>query len=89
MYGYYLMASLGPQYKNLLWWKQYMTNIQLTQFFTVLVHSIQLLFVPDCGYPYQQAYAMIILMIFFILLFSHFYVQTYLNKPDDKEKKRN
>lgn len=31
MYSYYLIAALGPQYRKYLWWKKYMTWIQLVK----------------------------------------------------------
>ncbi len=29
MYTYYLIASLGEPYKRYLWWKKYLTSIQM------------------------------------------------------------
>jgi hypothetical protein len=29
MYTYYLIAALGPRFQKYLWWKKYMTWIQL------------------------------------------------------------
>lgn len=29
MYSYYLIAALGPQYQKYLWWKKYLTTIQM------------------------------------------------------------
>ena len=29
MYTYYLIAALGPEYRKYIWWKKYMTWIQL------------------------------------------------------------
>lgn len=29
MYTYYALAALGPAYQKYLWWKKYMTTIQL------------------------------------------------------------
>lgn len=29
MYAYYLIAALGPRFQKYLWWKKYMTWIQL------------------------------------------------------------
>ena len=29
MYSYYALAALGPAYQKYLWWKKYMTSIQL------------------------------------------------------------
>lgn len=31
MYTYYLISALGPKYKKYLWWKKYMTWIQLVK----------------------------------------------------------
>src|SRR5436189_3395297 len=29
MYGYYLLAALGPQMQKYLWWKKYITTMQI------------------------------------------------------------
>lgn len=29
MYGYYLLAALGPRVQKYLWWKKYITKLQL------------------------------------------------------------
>ena len=31
MYTYYLLAAMGPKMQPYLWWKKYMTVMQLTQ----------------------------------------------------------
>ena len=31
MYTYYLVAALGPQYQKYLWWKKYLTTIQMVK----------------------------------------------------------
>lgn len=31
MYTYYLLAAMGPQYQKYLWWKKYITNIQMVR----------------------------------------------------------
>ena len=36
MYSYYGMAALGPQYRKYIWWKKYMTSMQLVRFFIKL-----------------------------------------------------
>lgn len=35
MYSYYLLAAMGPQYQKFLWWKKYITNMQMVS--TVIV----------------------------------------------------
>lgn len=29
MYFYYMMAAMGPQYQKYLWWKKYITTLQM------------------------------------------------------------
>ncbi len=31
MYSYYLLAAMGPAYKKYLWWKPYITKMQLVR----------------------------------------------------------
>lgn len=50
MYTYYGLAAIGPHLQPYLWWKKYITRLQLTQFVLVLLHCFQLLF-RDCDYP--------------------------------------
>nr|QWC69491.1 fatty acid elongase 3 [Tigriopus californicus] len=81
MYGYYFMAALGPRFKRFLWWKRYLTWLQMVQFFVIAIHSVQLLVVEDCGYPWEYAYVVLALMVFFLTQFANFYVQSYLSTP--------
>ncbi|KAL3200657.1 hypothetical protein MRX96_012938 [Rhipicephalus microplus] len=50
MYTYYFLSSIGPKAQKYLWWKRYLTQLQITQFIVAMVHgSIPLFY--DCGYP--------------------------------------
>ncbi|XP_050342335.1 elongation of very long chain fatty acids protein AAEL008004-like [Nymphalis io] len=40
MYTYYLLAGLGDEYKKYLWWKKYLTILQLIQFAVIVAHSV-------------------------------------------------
>lgn len=31
MYSYYLLTALNPKYKNNLWWKKYITQLQIVR----------------------------------------------------------
>ncbi|CAG0922375.1 unnamed protein product [Notodromas monacha] len=85
MYLYYSLAALGPKYQKYLWWKRYLTTIQMVQFLLVLLHALQLLFV-DCNYPKVFVYAIITHAILFIGLFTDFYIKTYVKRKDGKKK---
>ena len=41
MYSYYLLAALGPRVRPYLWWKKYLTKLQLTQFVAIFLHAAQ------------------------------------------------
>jgi phosphatidylglycerophosphate synthase len=37
MYSYYLMAAFGPRYQKYLWWKKYLTVLQMVGWLFVVV----------------------------------------------------
>ncbi|XP_043274331.1 elongation of very long chain fatty acids protein AAEL008004-like [Venturia canescens] len=81
MYSYYLLTSLKL---GKLWWKKYLTQLQLAQFIAILYHFSQLLWVPDCGFPLWPIAILIPQNIFMIVLFADFYYKTYIKKRPEK-----
>ncbi|KAG5306256.1 ELOV4 protein, partial [Acromyrmex insinuator] len=79
MYSYYLIAALGPKYRKYIWWKKYMTWIQLVQFGLMLVYLV-LILIMDCRTPKALTYFFSTIVIIFIYLFSDFYRQAYKKK---------
>ncbi|KAH7969903.1 elongation of very long chain fatty acids protein AAEL008004 [Rhipicephalus sanguineus] len=79
MYIYYFLASLGPSIQKYLWWKRYLTRIQIVQFFIMIVHASIPIFV-DCGYPVVLLCIGIPQVILILGLFLNFYVQSYLSR---------
>ncbi|XP_054761925.1 very long chain fatty acid elongase 4-like [Lytechinus pictus] len=89
MYGYYFLSALGPWIQPYLWWKRYLTSLQLLQFFTVLIHCMFVMY-QQCGFPNGYVWALIAYLISHILLFSNFYIQAYVVKAKKgKSKKSN
>ncbi|XP_049954171.1 elongation of very long chain fatty acids protein AAEL008004-like [Schistocerca serialis cubense] len=80
MYTYYLLAALGPRFQRYLWWKKYLTVLQMVQFVLVMVHAFQLLFI-DCDYPRAFVWWIGMHAVMFYFLFSDFYKQAYKRKP--------
>ncbi|XP_076686850.1 stuck in traffic [Andrena cerasifolii] len=76
MYTYYLLAALLPQYHKYLWWKKYITRLQMGQFCLAFLHSCQLLFY-DCVYPRWSLILILPNAMFFYFLFDDFYSQAY------------
>ena len=40
MYTYYMLSAFGPEVQKYLWWKKYLTSLQLVQFTIILVHNL-------------------------------------------------
>lgn len=79
MYSYYLLAAMGPQMQKYLWWKKYLTALQMVQFICVFIHAFQLLFI-ECNYPKAFVFWIGMHAVMFYFLFSDFYKQAYIKK---------
>ncbi|XP_026813756.1 elongation of very long chain fatty acids protein AAEL008004-like isoform X1 [Rhopalosiphum maidis] len=79
MYAYYLLAALGPNVQKYLWWKKYLTTLQMLQFLAIMLHAFQLLFI-DCNYPKAFVWWIGMHAVMFFFLFKEFYKQQY-TKP--------
>ncbi|RXG57555.1 Elongation of very long chain fatty acids protein 4, partial [Armadillidium vulgare] len=76
MYLYYGLSSFGPYMQKYLWWKKYLTCIQLVQFSAAGVLGLRAL-IAGCEFPLWMQYALVIYMLSFIILFSRFYKSSY------------
>lgn len=88
MYGYYLLAAMGPRLRPYLWWKKHVTTMQLVQFLTVILHGAQLMVTECPGVPFPITSWVAINALMFLLLFSDFYIKSYLAKKSSKQAKR-
>ncbi|XP_076439832.1 very long chain fatty acid elongase 4-like [Babylonia areolata] len=86
MYTYYALAAIGPHLQPYLWWKRYLTRLQLLQFMAFLVHSGYNLTI-DCDFPRGYTIAVFAYAVSLIILFGNFYYQTYTLKTREKKKK--
>ncbi|KAL2089947.1 hypothetical protein ACEWY4_014635 [Coilia grayii] len=78
MYFYYGLSAAGPRFQKFLWWKKYMTAIQLVQFVLVSLHATQYYFMSSCGYQVPIILHLIWMYgTFFFVLFSNFWYQAY------------
>jgi elongation of very long chain fatty acids protein 7 len=64
-----MLAAIGPQMQKYLWWKKYLTGMQIVQFISVFVHCLQLFFYNPCGYPLIYCYALMAHAVMFFFLF--------------------
>lgn len=91
MYSYYALAAADV--RSWLWWKPYLTIMQISQFLFIIVHNGQLFF-TSCSYRHQQVFRHMInfYAMLFTVLFCNFYVQAYfkrkrLAKPASPQQK--
>merc|ERR1712130_756964 len=75
MYFYYLCAALGPWMQPYLWWKKYLTTLQLVQFVMVFFHAMQPIFF-QCDFPLAASLMFCGTGLQYFILFSAFYKKT-------------
>lgn len=78
MYLYYALTTLGPRVRPYLWWKKYLTQLQIVQLVLVAIHCFHLVLVPNCNIPkaiFAIYFPQVILLVY---LFSSFFIKSYL-----------
>uniref|UniRef100_A0A3P9H822 Elongation of very long chain fatty acids protein 5 n=1 Tax=Oryzias latipes TaxID=8090 RepID=A0A3P9H822_ORYLA len=84
MYSYYGLSSI-PALRPYLWWKKYITQMQLIQFILTICQTACAAIWP-CGFPIGWLTFQISYMGTFVLLFSNFYIQTYKKQQGSRQK---
>ncbi|XP_050520264.1 elongation of very long chain fatty acids protein 4-like [Daktulosphaira vitifoliae] len=79
MYSYYFLSAFGPIMQKYLWWKKYLTRLQIVQFIIGLTYGFSL-FIFDCEFPRLFTIYMIVDVSLFLYLFLVFYKKTYSNE---------
>ncbi|RZC38836.1 elongation of very long chain fatty acids protein 7-like, partial [Asbolus verrucosus] len=80
MYFYYFLTSWDPVYKKSVWWKKHLTQMQIVQHCFIFVAFLMPLLNPSCTYPKFLLGVYLTQTIVMIVLFSDFYVKTYVKK---------
>jgi elongation of very long chain fatty acids protein 7 len=88
MYSYYGLSSFGPSIQPYLWWKRYITQIQLTQFVILIIYGL-VLAAFQTGYPVVWFYFGQTQCPLFFYLFYDFYRQSYKKIKTSVNKKLN
>nr|ALE14477.1 polyunsaturated fatty acid elongase 5 [Boleophthalmus boddarti] len=87
MYSYYGLSSI-PAMRPYLWWKKYLTQLQLIQFFLTVAQSSFAIIWP-CGFPLGWTYFQICYMFTLIVFFTNFYFQTYKKRIVSSKEHQN
>lgn len=76
MYTYYTLSTYDS-IKPYLWWKKYVTTIQLFQFVILALHFAVAALTPNCRYPRILSLSGFAIASMFFALFAAFYKETY------------
>ena len=76
MYTYYILSTFDS-IKPYLWWKKYVTTIQLIQFIILGLHFLTAALTPGCRYPRILSITGLGIAGMFFTLFIAFYKETY------------
>lgn len=82
MYSYYFATSIKPKLKESMWWKKYITQVQLTQFAILFVHFLYNSLADNCNYPKLILIFLTVQNGFMFALFADFYRKDYLKKTN-------
>ena len=80
MYGYYALSAMGPRVQKWLWWKHYITQLQIGQFVFLLGYSVNFI-IRQSDWPRLLMANNVIQAILYLVLFTQFYIRSYSSKP--------
>lgn len=86
MYTYYALSTLGESIKRHLWWKKYLTRLQMIQFVLVMINAGKTFMSKDCKFPLLFAYLQATIATTFFILFAIFYKSAYQPQKHHKQK---
>ncbi|KAI1289268.1 Elongation of very long chain fatty acids protein 1 [Halotydeus destructor] len=84
MYTYYFLSSY-PHLQKYLWWKKYITVLQLMQFTILLVHSAYFILFVTCPGVSFGPYLTLVQGTYFTYAFCRFYIDSYKKGKGQKD----
>lgn len=87
MYAYYILSTFETM-KPYLWWKKYVTTIQLIQFIILGLHFAVAALTPNCGYPRGLSLTGVAIAGMFFALFAAFYKETYTKQQLQQQQQQ-
>ena len=88
MYTYYFICMHTKDYKTgkslPIWWKSYLTLMQMVQFCTMMSQASYLLITQCEAYSLRVVFVYLVYILSLFFLFAQFYVQSYM-KPKKKK----
>ncbi|UXI19785.1 hypothetical protein NH340_JMT05728 [Sarcoptes scabiei] len=87
MYSYYALSALGPSIQPYLWWKKYITLLQLWQFVLYGAYGTAIFFLST-NYPIFWLFFGLTQPPLFFWLFYDFYKKAYFHQKQKLSKKK-
>jgi len=84
MYTYYALSAFGPSVQKYLWWKRYITQVQLAQFMVFFVYAVTYAF-KQTGWPSILICTSVAQPPLYLFMFTSFYLNTYCSKSEPKK----
>ncbi|XP_041976364.1 elongation of very long chain fatty acids protein 2-like [Aricia agestis] len=84
MYSYYALSVL-PSISKYLWWKKYITKIQMIQFSLMIAYILFEYTTSPCKLPKSVATHLLFNISLVFALFVNFYIQTYKSSQNSKK----
>lgn len=89
MYTYYALTTFGPRVQPYLWWKKYLTKLQMLQFVLVMINAVTTFMSTNCKFPIVFAYLQASVASIFLFLFAMFYQSAYRQQKSIKSANKN
>lgn len=80
MYFYYFLTAFKPELKTSIWWKKYITQVQLAQFAFLSVFFLRIILTENCSYSKFFSWVVFIQSFFMLSLFGDFYIRVYVKQ---------
>ncbi|KAJ3658490.1 hypothetical protein Zmor_010225 [Zophobas morio] len=78
MYSYYLMTAWSSEGWKNVWWKKYLTQLQIAQHAFISVTFLAQLVNPSCTYPKELSGLFLVTAVWMTAQFCQFYVKSYI-----------
>ncbi|KAG8200509.1 hypothetical protein JTE90_000586 [Oedothorax gibbosus] len=88
MYAYFGIAALGPKYQKYIWWKKYLTSLQILQFLVMTIY-MSFMYAFGCCTSRFIFYLCIFLSVLFFFLFTNFYIGAFNDTEKKKKSQKN
>ncbi|RWS23022.1 elongation of very long chain fatty acids protein-like isoform X2 [Leptotrombidium deliense] len=89
MYLYYALSTLGPAVRPYLWWKKYLTTLQIIQIALVAFHCLYIAYIPACNLPKMVFLVAFPQSLLVLAMFCSFFTKSYTKSEHNGKEIKN